>query len=128
VKNVAFRSDLRYLLLALVFTAATVACIDWLRSAPIRRLDLLLFATSAGALVSAFLWLFLIALEISRRWAFVMLAGFWIPYLNFVLASIFARRYWERGARGPAWLGLLGLLGQSIASIRLLFPSVPSLV
>ena len=51
--------------------------------------------------------------------------GIWIPYVNLVLAGVFARRYWSEGGRGPALLGILGMVGQTVASIRLLVPAFP---
>ena len=51
-----------------------------------------------------------------------------VPYLNLILATAFARRYWRQGARAPSLLGLMGLLGQTVFSVRLLFPVGPVLV
>ena len=48
--------------------------------------------------------------------------------MNFVLATIFARRYWDAGARTPALLALGGLFAQTLATLLLLRPPTPVLV
>jgi hypothetical protein len=57
-----------------------------------------------------------------------MLGGLWIPYVNFVLASIYARRYWHEDARAPGLIALAALALQAVASVRLLFEAQTPLV
>jgi hypothetical protein len=121
-------ADLSRALLILAFGASTVLVIRLAADAPIGRGDLLLFAASAGAIVTALLWVLLLAIARGPGWALVMGLGVWIPYVNLVLAGVFARRYWSQGGRGPALLGILGMVGQTVASIRLLVPKLPPLV
>jgi hypothetical protein len=85
--------------------------------------DLLLLSTSLGALVTAGLWLWFIAAHLSRGWSWAFALTLWIPYANFVVASLFARRYWARGAREPALLALVAMVGQTLATLRLAAPS-----
>ena len=75
-----------------------------------RPLDLLLLGASLGALghVGA------LALDPGdaaqrRLGASCSALAIWIPYVNFVVASIYARRYWSEGARAPALLALAGM-------------------
>ncbi len=86
------------------------------------RLDLLLFAAGGGALGTAFLWLLWLGLRRGPGWAFTWTLAIWIPYVNLLVASVFARRYWKQGARAPGLLGLAGGLAQAAAFILLLFP------
>jgi ABC-type Na+ efflux pump permease subunit len=94
-------------LLLAVFGAATCASILAFGGSGAGSLDLLALGASLGAIAVAGVWLFLIATAQSRAWAVAFAATFWIPYVNLVVASVFARRYWERGARAPALLVLL---------------------
>jgi hypothetical protein len=121
-------SDLDRVLLILVFAVTTVLVIELASGPGVSRADLLLLATSSGTVVAALFWLFLLALGSSRTWLWVMGLGIWVPYVNLVLASVFARRHWDTGARTPALLGIAGLTGQTLASLRLLLPVLPSLV
>jgi hypothetical protein len=121
-------SDLDQALLMLVFGVTTVLVIELASGQGVSRADLLLLAASSGVVVAAFLWLFLLAIRSSGTWLWVMGLGIWVPYVNLVLASVFARRHWNEGARAPALLGIAGLTGQTVASLRLLLPVLPSLV
>ena len=121
-------SDLDRTFLMLVFGVTTVLIIELASGQRVSRADLLLLGASSGAVIAALLWLFLLAIRSSRTWRLVMVLGIWIPYLNLVLASVFARRYWDEGARAPALLGIAGFAGQTVASLRLLLPVLPSLV
>ena len=44
--------------------------------------------------------------------------------MNFVVGSIFARRYWSEGARAPALLAIAGMVGQTLATLRMLAPGL----
>jgi len=86
--------------------------------------DVLLMSTSLGALVTSGLWLWLVAARHSRGWTLAFTLTFWIPYVNFVVASLFARRYWAKGARAPALLAIAGMAGQTLATLRLFAPAL----
>jgi hypothetical protein len=107
-----------------VFGAATSAAILGFAETGARALDLLALGASLGALAVAGVWLFLIALRHSRGWTLAFAATFWIPYVNFVVASMFARRYWDRGARAPGLLGIAALFAESLAVTRVLLPDL----
>jgi len=92
------------------------------------RLDLLLWGGSLGALLTAGAWIGWLGVRRSRGWAIAMLGGLWIPYVNFVLASIYARRYWHEDARAPGLIALAALALQAVASVRLLFEAQTPLV
>ena len=111
-------------LLLVFFGALSVAFIRGLDAPGVRSLDLFLLATGFGAVLTALLWFFLLALRRGPLWSLAML----VPYVNLLAASSFARRYWNEGARGPAILGLVGLAGETVASLRLLVPQLPPLV
>jgi ABC-type Na+ efflux pump permease subunit len=111
-------------LLLAVFGAATCASILAFGGSGAGSLDLLALGASLGAIAVAGVWLFLIATAQSRAWAVAFAATFWIPYVNLVVASVFARRYWERGARAPALLGAAALFAQSLAALRVLLPDL----
>ena len=111
-------------LLLVVFGAATSAAIFEFADAGVRPLDLLALGASLGALAVAGMWLFLLASKLSRGFAIAIAATFWIPYVNLVVASVFARRYWDRGARAPALLGMAALLAESLAALRVLLPDL----
>ena len=121
-------SDLTQVLLLVAFGVSSLGVIELGAETIPSRVDLLLLALSSGAIVAALLWLVALALGKSRAWALSLALGIWVPYLNFILVSIFARRHWREGARAPALLALLGVLGQTVASVRLLVPRLPSLV
>jgi hypothetical protein len=110
--------------LILAFGAATSGFVLFFGRDPMAVADLLLLSASLGALVTAGLWLWIIAASHSRGWNLAFAFTFWIPYVNFVVASLFARRYWSQGARAPALLALAGIVGQTIVSVRLLAPGV----
>ncbi|MFI5314801.1 MAG: hypothetical protein ACHQ6T_03815 [Myxococcota bacterium] len=103
--------------LALAFGALTSLFVVLLGSEPMPAVDLLVLAASLGALATAGLWLWLVAARLSRGWGFAFALTLWIPYVNFVVASLFARRYWSQGARAPALLALLGMIGQAVATV-----------
>jgi len=109
--------------LLLAFGASTSALIATLGDVGARPLDLLLFGASLGALVTAGLWLWILAAKRSLGWGLAFMATIWVPYVNLVVASIYARRYWSEGARTPALLAIAGMVGQTIATLRVFFPS-----
>ena len=88
---------------------------------------LLLFAASGAALIVAGIWLLVLGLRSGPGWAVAWCVGIWIPYINLVLAGIYARRYWDDGARAPALLGVAGFGAQTIATLLLLSPPSPVL-
>jgi len=110
--------------LILAFGAVTSGCIVGLASDERGAVDLLLLSASLGALATAGLWLWILAGRISRGWALAFALGIWIPYVNFVIGSLFARRYWNVGARAPALLAIAGMVGQTIATVRMLAPGL----
>lgn len=116
-------SPFRQAALILAFGVATSGFVFLFGRDPMPVGDLLLLSTSLGALVTAGLWLWIIAASHSRGWNLAFALTFWIPYVNFVVASLCARRYWSQGARAPALLAIAGIVGQTLASIRLLAPS-----
>jgi hypothetical protein len=109
--------------LILIFGAATSLFVFWLGQEPKPLVDLLLLSVSLAALATAGLWLWFVAAHLSRGWSWAFALTIWIPYVNFVVASVFARRYWSRGARAPALLALVGMAGQTLATLRLLAQS-----
>ena len=111
-------------LLLLAFGGLSVGFIRGLDAPGVAALDLLVLATSFGAILTALLWFFVLALRRGPWWSLAML----VPYVNLLAASSFARRYWNEGARAPALLGIAGFVGQTIASLRLLLPELPPLV
>jgi len=111
-------------LLVLAFGAATAGSIVFFAPGTLGEGDLLLLALSLGALVTAALWLWALALRSGSRWGLALGILLWVPYVNFVAASMFARRYWDRGARAPALLALAGMVGQTIVTVRAFLPSV----
>lgn len=110
--------------LMLAFGAVTAGCIVGLGGGDAGAFDLLLLSASLGALATAGLWLWILAARTSRNWALAFALGIWIPYVNFVIASIFARRHWSAGARAPALLAIAGMVGQTIATLRMLAPGL----
>jgi hypothetical protein len=120
-------SELRVLLFGLV-TIVLIATSEAVLPLSATRLDVLLHATSGAALFTALAWLFAQGLHAGPRWALAWLLLVWIPYVNVVLASIFARRYWTQGARAPTYLALAGVLGQIALLARLAASSTPNLV
>ena len=84
-------------------------------------LDVTLFAVGVGSFVSSFVWIFVLALSRRRLWVVGML----IPYVNLLVASAFARRFWNEGARAPALLGFLGGILYPIGYLRLLLGGPP---
>ena len=111
-------------LLLVVFGLATSGAIWQFSGVGVRTLDLLALGASLGALAAAGTWLFLLALRLSRGFAIAIAATFWIPYVNLVVASLFARRYWSHGARTPALLGMAALLAESLVAARVLLPDL----
>jgi hypothetical protein len=115
-------SELSVGVLLLLFGGVTVGLIRAFDAPPLGRLDLLLNASSLAMLATALVWFFLLALRHGTLWWLGML----IPYVNLLVASSFARRYWSEGARAPALLALLGMLLQTLSTLRLLtLPSAP---
>ena len=107
-------------LLLLAFGVSTALLIIALGGAGARTLDLLLLGASLGALLTAGLWLWILAARRSFGWGLLFTATALIPYVNFVVASVYARRYWAEGARKPGLLALAAIVVQTIASLRLL--------
>ena len=89
-----------------------------------RPIDLLLLCASLGALITSALWLWILALRRSLGWGLLFTAALPVPYVNFVVASVYARRYWREGARMPALLALGALVGETIASLRVFLPNL----
>lgn len=116
--------ELATALLLGVFGAATSAAILGFADSGASSLELLALGSSLGALAVAGVWLFLLAARQSRGWTIAFAATIWLPYVNLVVASVFARRYWDRGARAPALLGMLALLAESLAVARVLLPDL----
>jgi hypothetical protein len=110
--------------LTLCFGAVTSLFVALLGGQPMPVFDLLVLSASLAALVTAGLWLWLLAARLSRGWGIAFALTLWIPYVNFVVASVFARRYWNQGARTPALLALAGIVGQTIAALRVFASSV----
>lgn len=110
--------------LILVFGVATSGFVLFFGRGDTGVVDLLLLSASLGALVTAGLWLWMVAAHVSRGWSWAFALTLWIPYVNFVVASIFARRYWDRGARTPGLLAVAGIVGQTLATLRMLAPGI----
>jgi hypothetical protein len=110
--------------LLLAFGVATSAFVLLIESDGQTLVDLLLMASSLGALVTAGLWLFVLAVRRSRGWGWAIGLTLLIPYVNFVVATMFARRYWRDGARAPALLALAGMFGQTLAAVRMIAPQI----
>lgn len=111
-------------LLVLAFGAATAGSILYFGGGSLDAGDLLLLGASLGALATAALWLWAVALRHSSRWGIALAILLWVPYVNFVAGSMFARRYWDRGARAPALLALLGMLGETVVTLHAFAPSL----
>ncbi len=111
-------------MLCLVFGASTSAFVFVFGGGSTPVVDVLLMSASLGALVTSGLWLWILGARRSRNWGLAFAATIWIPYVNFVVASIFARRYWKEGARAPALLALAGMVGQSLATLRMFAPAL----
>ncbi len=124
----ALLPDWLHAVLLVAFGVSTAGLILFFDSSGLGRLDLLLLASSLGAVLTAGLWITLLGLRRSTGWALALCGAIWIPYVNFVIASIYARRYWSEGARTPALLAIAGMIGQTLASLRLLFAGQPPLV
>jgi hypothetical protein len=113
------------------FGLATAAAVVWLGpSLPSGngRLDLLLASAGLAGLWTAVAWLAWLGASRSTGWAIAWGICLWIPYVNLVLASLYARRYWSDGARSPALLGMAAMAVQSIVALRLLQAPLISLV
>ncbi len=111
-------SALRVLLFGIV-AVALIATSESVLPLSATRLDILLHAASGAALFTALVWLFAQGLQTGPGWALAWLFLVWVPYVNVVLASIFARRHWKQGARAPSYLALAGVLGQLALVLRL---------
>ncbi len=108
-----------------VTTAAAIQANDLFLPPGAGRLAILLFAAGLGAIVTALFWMLALGVQRSPGWAAAWLIGIWIPYINLVLGSLYARRYWNDGARPAGLLGLAGMVAQTLAGILLLFPEAP---
>jgi hypothetical protein len=104
--------------LILCFGAATSLFVLLLGGDQMAALDLVSLAGSLALLVTAGLWLWILAARLSRGWSIAFALTFFIPYANFVVASVFARRYWNQGARTPALLAMAAIVVQAIATLR----------
>jgi hypothetical protein len=111
-------------LLLIAFGLVAVGLIRAFDDPTLRRSDLLLMACSLSALLTSLIWFFVLALGRGALWSIAML----IPYVNLLAASSFARRYWNEGARAPALLAIAGMIGETIAALRLLIPATPPLL
>ncbi len=105
--------------LVLAFGASTSLLIGYFAELGARPFDLLLLAGSLGAIVTAGLWLWILAARRSLAWGLAFTALVWVPYLNFVIASVYARRFWSEGARAPALLALGAMLVETVATLRI---------
>ena len=110
--------------LVFAFGASTSLVIVALAGLGARPLDLLLLGASLGGLVTAGLWLWILATRRSLGWGVVFSVALLIPYVNFVVASVYARRYWSEGGRAPALLALVAMVGETVASFRVFLPAV----
>jgi len=72
-------------------------------------------------------WIAWLALRRGRGWACAMALGIWIPYVNLVIATRYARRHWHDDAAAPGWLAIGGMVAQLAVSLRLLFAAPPPL-
>ena len=117
-------SDAWKAMLLLAFGATTSLLIGWLAELGARPFDLLLLAASLGALATAGLWLWILAARRSLAWGLLFTATFWVPYLNFIVASLYARRFWSEGARTPALLAMVAMLVETIATLRVFLPDL----
>jgi hypothetical protein len=111
-------------LLLFAFGVSTSLLILALAELGARPLDLLLLGASLGALLTAALWLWILALRRSVGWGLLFSAALLVPYVNFVVASVYARRYWSEGARAPALLALVAMAGETVASLRVFLPGI----
>jgi hypothetical protein len=89
-----------------------------------RPLDLLLLGASLGALVVGALAVNPGDAAQRRLGALVFSVALLIPYVNFVVASVYARRYWGEGARAPALLALAAIALETVASLRVFLPNL----
>ena len=103
--------------LVALFGAVCVLLIGFFDVPGLCRLELFALSTSGAALLTSLVWFFALAVCQRSLWAIV----FAVPYLNLIAASMYARRYWREGARGPALLGLVALFLQILASLGALF-------
>jgi hypothetical protein len=110
--------------LLLAFGLSTSLLIVAMAGLGARPIDLLLLGASLGALLTAALWLWILASRRSLGWGLLFTAALLIPYVNLVVASVYARRYWREGARTPALLALVAMVGETIASLRLFLPNL----
>jgi hypothetical protein len=110
--------------LLLAFGLSTSLLIVAMAGLGARPIDLLLLGASLGALLTAALWLWILASRRSLGWGLLFTAALLIPYVNLVVASVYARRYWREGARTPALLALVAMVGETIASLRVFLPNL----
>jgi hypothetical protein len=111
-------------LLLLAFGLATVWSVEAFGALPLSRPPLLALATGTAAFLVSLLWFFLLALRRGVGWSLGML----IPYVNLIVATRFARRFWSEGARAPVLLLWGGIALQMVGWLGLLFVRSPVLV
>lgn len=117
-------SDAWKAVLLLAFGVTTSLLIGWLAELGARPFDLLLLSASLGALVTSGLWLWILAARRSLGWGLLFTAIFWVPYLNFVVASLYARRFWSEGARAPALVAMVAMVVETVATLRVFLPDL----
>lgn len=110
--------------LVLAFGVSTSLLIGFFAELGARPFDLLLLAASLGAMITAGLWLWILAAQRSLGWGLAFTALVWVPYLNFVIASVYARRFWSEGARTPALMALAAMVVETIATLRIFLPDL----
>lgn len=111
----------------LVFGVATALSIRAFGEPWHSPVDRLLLGSGIAALLTAMLWIAVLAIRRSRGWAIAMALGIWIPYVNLLIAARYARRYWREDAAAPGWMALAGMAAQIAVSIRALFAAAPPL-
>ncbi|MFQ5697370.1 MAG: hypothetical protein ACE5IL_03690 [Myxococcota bacterium] len=115
----------------LLLGLATAAGIQWVAPRmPVGAgsLEILLTAVSLVATPLALGWLAWLGTQRSTGWAIAWGAGLLVPYVNLVLVSLFARRYWREGARAPVLLLVGASVGETWVLLRLLSPPLPFVV
>jgi len=114
-----------YWVLWLLFGVSSIGTLQLYVPSELPLLDRALMTFGLSLVITSMGWFFLLALRCSVLWSIAML----IPYINLIAISMFARRYWTRGARLPALLVLGATLAQLALMLRWLFlpPSGPAL-
>lgn len=111
----------------LCFGVATAGAIHGFARGLPSAFDRLLLGAGIAALLTAMLWIAVLALRRGRGWAWAVALGIWIPYVNLLIAARYARRHWRDDAAPPGWLALGGMLAQLVVSLRMLFTPPPPL-